>query len=615
MNFKPSLILFLLLFLRVGFVKAQKIEEIQIPVLVVGGGASGVTAGLQASRLGVKTLIIEETDWLGGMLTAAGVSAIDGNHQLPSGLWGEFRQKLYDYYGGADKVETGWVSNTLFEPAVGNKILKEMCANSPNLKVLLNTTPTKITKTENGWDVNAASGNKKYLIHAKLIVDCTELGDVMAATNAKFFMGMDSRARTGEIYAPEQENDIIQDLTYVAVLKDFGKGTDKTIAKPFGYDPTAFENSCSPAEHPPKNNASLLACDKMITYGKLPNGKYMINWPNGGNDIYLNIIAKTPAERQKELEKAKLHTLSFVYYLQTVLGFKNLGLSDEFGTKDNLPKIPYYRESRRLDGLVNLSVKYLEKPYDQEYPLYRTGGIVGDYNIDHHHLKNPEAPKIEFIKIKIPSYNVPLGALIPKNVSNLIVAEKSIAVSNIVAGATRLQPVVLGVGQAAGALAASSILANKELSALDIRQVQATLLNANAYLMPFIDVKPTDSFFKAVQKIGATGILKGKGIPYKWANQTWFYPDHSISEFDLLQGLKTYYPAMSNYQASGADLTIQEFAKMLHEINPSISEKSIQEKYARLAADKVMKRKHIAILIDELLNPFDISIDWFGNFK
>jgi hypothetical protein len=133
---------------------------------------------------------------------------------------------------------------------------------------------------------------------------------------------------------------------------------------------------------------------------------------------------------------------------------------------------------------------------------------------------------------------------------------------------------VLGVGQAAGALAAVSILENKALNAIDIRQVQLILLKANAYLMPYIDVKTTDPFFMAVQKIGATGILKGEGNPYKWANQTWFYPDHSISEYDLLQGLKSYYPVMSNYQASGADLTIQEFAKMLHEINPALSENS-----------------------------------------
>lgn len=59
-------------------------------MLVVGGGASGVAAGIQSARLGVNTLIIEETPWLGGMLTSAGVSAVDGNYRLPAGIWGNF---------------------------------------------------------------------------------------------------------------------------------------------------------------------------------------------------------------------------------------------------------------------------------------------------------------------------------------------------------------------------------------------------------------------------------------------------------------------------------------------------------------------------------------------
>ena len=54
----------------------------QVDVLIIGGGASGTTAGIQSARMGVETMIIEESPWLGGMLTAAGVSAVDGNYNL-----------------------------------------------------------------------------------------------------------------------------------------------------------------------------------------------------------------------------------------------------------------------------------------------------------------------------------------------------------------------------------------------------------------------------------------------------------------------------------------------------------------------------------------------------
>ncbi len=294
----------------------------QADLLIVGGGASGTMAGIQAARMGVKTLIVEETTWLGGMLTSAGVAAIDGNHRMPSGLWGEFRNKLYDYYGGPQKVATGWVSNTLFEPHVGNQLLRQMTSAEPNLRIDFNTRFVSLRRAGGLWTVTVKQGKQSMDITARLVIDATELGDVMAAAGAKYSIGMDSRDETGESFAPAAANDIIQDLTYVAVLKDYGKGANKTIPKPVGYDPVPFRRCCGiadPASYDaPKNN-----CDMMMGYGRLPNGKYMINWPRHGNDYYLNIIEKTPAERDEALKAAKLHTLRFIYYLQTELGFRH----------------------------------------------------------------------------------------------------------------------------------------------------------------------------------------------------------------------------------------------------------------------------------------------------
>lgn len=598
-------------------------KEYQTQLLVIGGGASGTTAAIQASRMGVKTLVIEETEWLGGMLTSAGVAAIDGNHQMPSGLWGEFRQKLYDYYGGAKAVETGWVSNTLFEPSVGNVKLKELAVN-PNLAIWYKTEWRNITRNGTKWTVETYVKGKRNVVTADLIIDATELGDVMGFLKIPSRIGMDSRFDTGESFAPEKANDIIQDLTYVVVLKDYGKDADKTIAKPAGYDPKEFDCCCDITD--PSADAShqrSIDCNQMITYGKLPNNKYMINWPKCGNDIYMNIIELSKKDREAALKEAKLHSLRFIYHLQTKLGFRHLGIAqDEFPTADKLPMIPYHREARRLDGKVTLTVNDVAAPYQQKTSLYRTGIAIGDYPIDHHHLKNAAAPQIDFINIKVPSYNIPLGALVPKNAEGIIVAEKSISVTNIVAGASRLQPVVLTVGQAAGALAAVAIKNKQQPAQVNIREVQTALLESKAYLMPFIDVKPEDKNFVAMQKIGSTGILKGTGIAYKWANQTWFYPEQPINEYTLVEGFKSFYPVMADLTPSGKLVNAAFATKLLSsvskkEITLSAISKIINENIAKqeLNSETVLSRRALSVLIDHFLNPFAQPIDFNGSLK
>ena len=56
----------------------------------------------------------------------------------------------------------------------------------------------------------------------------------------------------------------------------------------------------------------MWSSEMMITYGKLTNGKYMINWPIEGNDYYVDMIDMTPEERADAVRRAKSHTLSFV---------------------------------------------------------------------------------------------------------------------------------------------------------------------------------------------------------------------------------------------------------------------------------------------------------------
>ena len=502
-------------------------REQSADVLVVGGGTSGVAAGIQAARSGVNAMIVEEGPWLGGMLTSAGVSAVDGNYNLRSGIFGEFCDSLAAHYGGWDSLKTGWVSNILFEPSVGNRIFNSMTSAENRLDVRYGLGFEKAEKLSRGWKVyfRNPSDGKCMIVKTKILIDATELGDVAAACGAGYRVGMDSRYDTGEEIAPEKANDIVQDMTYVAILKDFGPDADMTIDCPEGYDADDFINSCKgPRSTGATYGRVLWTPQEMIDYGRLPGGKYMINWPIEGNDYYANVIEMSPQERQAVFEKAKNYTKCFIYYIQSELGYKNLGIADdEFPTSDGFPLIPYHREARRIDGEVLFTMNHAAKPFEQTQPLYRTGIAVGDYSIDHHHFAHPDydnIPKLNFGPIA--SFNVPLGALVPKGVDDLIVAEKSISVTNIMNGATRLQPVVMQIGQAAGVLAALAVSCGTKVRDVPVRDVQDKLLASRCYIMPYMDLKPGDAGFGAIQRIGATGLMKGEPRYMDWSNQTWF---------------------------------------------------------------------------------------------
>ncbi len=597
----------------------------KVDVLVLGGGASGTAAGIQAARMGASTLIAEETPWLGGMLTSAGVSAVDGNYKLPSGIFGEFRDSLVAYYGSADALKTGWVSAVLFEPKVGNELFQQMTAKEKKLTVWQNSKFISADKTKSGWKVQIAKNGLVKTITAKILIDATELGDVAKACGVKYDIGMEARGVCGEDIAPEKANDIIQDLTYVMILKDFG--VDKTIPKPAGYDASLFYCTAkSPNCTNPKPGQTVWPKEKMMTYGKLPNGKYMINWSIEGNDFYVNMLEMTDAERQVALEKAKNFSLCYLYYLQTELGFSSFGLDEEqFPSADHFPLIPYHRESRRIHGVVRFNVNHVAKPFNQPEALYRTGIAVGDYPIDHHHKRYPEWDKLPDLHFyPVPSYNVPLGALVPKDVDGLIVAEKSISVSNLLNGSTRLQPVVLQIGQAAGALAVKALKNKKNIAKTSVRCVQQTLLDTGGYLMPYLDLPKTDVHFKAIQRIGATGILKGEGKNVGWSNETWFNADKYVNVAELKKDLKDFEPAFAS-KINSDELYVKEAIDLVcslagfYKIKKIKPERIISDwgkmKLNDYKAERKITRKEFAVLLDTYIQPFQLKdVDMKGNF-
>lgn len=589
-------------------------------VLVVGGGASGVAAGIQSARMGIRTVILEETPWLGGMLTSAGVSCIDGNYRLRSGIFGEFTDSLAARYGGYDALQSGWVSLVNFDPQIGQEILTDMAETCGELlDVRREVVVTDVAGKAGDWFVSYrdASG-KKRRIHTDILIDATELGDVAKACGVDYRIGMEASSLTGESIAPDQSNDVIQDLTYVAFLKDYGPDADMTIPEPEGYDPSLFANSAlNPMSTVAETGQTIWSPEMMITYGKTPQGRYMINWPIYGNDFYVNAVEMDREQRNEAFAQAKNFTLSFIYFIQTQLGMRNLGIADDvFPTEDGLPFFPYHRESRRIVGEAFFTMDAAADPYGFEKPYYRTGIAVGDYAVDHHHFRHPDwksLPDLHFYPI--PSFSVPMGTIIPKQTDDLIVAEKSISVSNLMNGATRLQPVVMQIGQASGALAALAVMEGRSVKEIGVRQLQEALLESGCYIMPYLDLPREDRHFKALQRIGATGILRGEGRNAGWENQTWF------RAADPLLGEEIYVSDLyGGFVLEPGEITVGRMLELVRAGGGAIPYGSEESWWSGLGLKdydptRTAIRLEAAVVIDAAFDPFGkFEVDYDGYF-
>ncbi|MBQ6578624.1 MAG: FAD-dependent oxidoreductase [Bacteroidales bacterium] len=473
-------------------------------IVVIGGGTGGTSAAIEAARDGAKVLVVESTPWLGGMLTSAGVSAIDGNYRLRGGIFGEFTDSLAIRYGGYDALKSGWVSNILFNPKIGEEILRNMTLEA-GVHLKMETSLDKAVKDKKGWGLFLSNGKK---VHCSILVDGTELGDVAESLDV----------------AELKDRITAQDLTYVAILKDYGHPVG--MEKPEGYDISFYRSCC---DNPLAENIGgmnpmgqqLWSPGMMLSYGRLPDGYIMLNWPICGNDYFAEYLDMDKEERKEVVKKAKLRTLGFIYFLKTELGYANIGIADDvFPTEDGLPFYPYYREARRIAGRDTMTVDAAVSPYD--YDLYKRAVAVGDYPVDHHHVQNPMREELSDLwHGSIPSFSVPLGVVIPVDTEDFLVADKAMSSSWEMNGGTRLQPVVMGIGQACGALAALAVRSSRHPSEVPAEEVQKILLDHGCYLLPFLDLSPSDPGFRELQEKGVRGEVKGKGRSVGWANETW----------------------------------------------------------------------------------------------
>ncbi len=509
-------------------------------VAVIGGGTGGCAAALAAVRNGMRVVMSEETEWIGGQLTSQGVPP-DEHAWIEShgatAAYRAYRQAVRQYYRDhsdlSDEARAnallnpggGSVSVLTHEPKVSLEVLRAMLApyeRDGQFTLLTRHKPIAadvVRERVRAVRLRNLETGAAVSVEAAFYLDATELGDLLPLTKTEFVTGFESRKQTGELHAPEEAQPDNHQAFTVCFALGYDKLKDHTIQKPAEY---AFWHDYIPQMTPawpgkllswsmtepislkerkvtfdPEVEAVTAGVMNLWIYRRIVRAKNhrpgfeggdvtLVNWPQ--NDYWLgNLYGNTPEEAARHRRRAKQLSLSLLYWMQTEApratgprGWRGLHLRpDLMGTADGLAMYPYVREARRIQAEftvlehhvgVDARMKATGKSREETRAERFDDSVgVGSYRIDLH----PSSKGDNYIDVGSLPFQIPLGALIPKRMENLLPAAKNLGVTHITNGCYRLHPVEWNIGESAGMLAAHCVA--RKLAPRQVRNTEKLL--------------------------------------------------------------------------------------------------------------------------------------------
>ncbi|MDA1246138.1 MAG: FAD-dependent oxidoreductase [Cyanobacteria bacterium] len=503
-----------------------------VDVLVWGGGTGGVAAAIQAARGGVKTLLLTPGNWLGGMVSAAGVCCPDGNELTPwqTGLWGAFLRALEQ--AEPDGLDQNWASCFGYRPDTAEAILQGWVSELPNLQWWPLCSLRAVRRQ--GARITAVQLEHKGETQwraCKVVVDGSDRGDLLPLAEAPFRLGWEAQELWGEPSAPSQQR-----LQTEAFFKQ------QPVQSPTWVVMGQLQSEVlPPTAHPPaiaapfERASEAFGLERTINYGRLPGGLVMLNWPLHGNDWHQGLERAFSADTLEQAELAaemQSYSLKFAGALEQASGgWLQLGYAfpAEAGSPAPwLAAMPYWREGRRLLGRSLVLEQHLLPLGSAEsqgpLPFNESGKFesiaVGNYANDHHYPGSdwPLAPKsIRWGgRWSGTPFCIPYGALLSAEIDNLLAADKAFSSSHMANGATRLQPLILNIGQAAGAAAALAVqldIPPVELTPLAVQQCLLHDQRAPAAVVPLWDTPwhASDWLTRQLQLLVNPDLLQANG--------------------------------------------------------------------------------------------------------
>jgi hypothetical protein len=552
---KPALFRFLfLLAVIAGLQQLRATADEQADVVVYGSTPGGFCAAIAAAREGASVIMLEPTEHVGGLSTG-GLSHCDSNQMVRGTLMGLFdewhRRIVKDYtdrgqpapYDATVKDQSRWV----FEPHVAMRVTRRML-DEAGVKLLAGSWLKSVQK--DGARITALVTDRGKF-SAKVYVDGSYEGDLMAAAGVAWSIGREGRAEFGESLAgkqyPKTKMDIsgfdeAGNLLPLLTTSDGGAeaAADKNIMtfsfrlcltrdaanrlpmpEPAHYDPARFEvvrRFLKAGGAPSQVGIDLYP---------LPGGKLDGN-NSIGRQFSIGLIgacndwhSADKAGRQKIWEAHKQYTLEFIHFLTTDPAvpkrmrdeYASLGLcKDEFAATAHFPPALYVRESRRMKGMHILCQRdILDTPakvdpiaissfpidsHDCQRIALKGGGVINEGTI---FPVRKTQPKQGY------AYHVPYRAVLPQpaQCTNLLVPV-ALSCTHVGISSLRIEGAWMVIGQGTGIAAALAAKENLTVHAVPYPKLRARLLAQELVLDLPAEPKPA---------AGDGGFIPVKSLP------------------------------------------------------------------------------------------------------
>ncbi|MEW6157298.1 MAG: FAD-dependent oxidoreductase [Verrucomicrobiota bacterium] len=514
--------MFLMLLCATAMAWIRAAEVIEADVCVYGGTSGGVASAVQSARLGRTTVLLEFGNHLGGM-TSGGLGQTDiGNKGAIGGISREFYRRVGRHYG----QEEQWI----FEPHVAENIFFEMI-NEARVPVYFQQRIAKVNKE--GARLREIVAEQGKVFRAKMFIDASYEGDLMARAGVSYHVGRESNATYNETlngvraHTPKHQfivpvdpyvksGDASSGLIPLIQSGDGGKpGEGDRAVQAYNFRLVLTQNPANrkAIEPPPKydpNRYELLAryVEALVAAGKppqlgdlmhiqmMPGGKTDINNNGGFSTDHIGFNYDYPeadyATRARLWKEHEHYTRGFLHFLATSprlpeslrKEMQSWGLTrDEFLDTGGWPHQLYVREARRMIS------DYVMTEHNCRNSIALPDAIgLAAYTMDSHNcqrlVKNGRVENEGDVQVGgFPPYPIAYRSIVPKasECENLFVPV-CLSASHIAFGSIRMEPVFMVLGHSAAVAANLAIEQQTSVQQVDTRRLQSILLEQKQIL-------------------------------------------------------------------------------------------------------------------------------------